>query len=337
MRISVIGAGAIGGLIAAYLYEQDTDVTLIVKPGRASEIGETGLRIKGVRGIKNIKVPVRDRLEQEYDLVILATKTQDLKQALDQNKERLAAGAILTTQNGLAADRIVADMFPQTTRFGSIVMFGATFLSPGEIVHNFEGRLVIGPGEKKDVEPLKKLEQVLSRAFPCALTPDIAAMKWLKLFLNANNCLPAVLGKSMQETFKDHYNCKVSLQLWREGWELVRRAGIELADLPDFPAERIFKLISMPAEASAGVFSNIMTGLSDEPLYGSVLQSIKRGRPSEVDYINGEFVRLAEAQGHKAPLHQRMVQMVHTVERNHQFFNEEQLRRFTKELVEHNG
>jgi len=324
-------------LIAAYLYDQKVDVTLIVKPDQIPALTSSGLRIKGVRAEKVMKVPVRDRLDQEADLVILAVKTQDLESVLDQNWDRLLACPVLTTQNGLAADRIVAERLPKASRFSSIVMFGATYLSPGEIMHNFEGRWVIGSDRDQDFELLKSYETVLSKAFPCVLTQDIAAMKWLKLFLNANNCLPAVLGKSMQETFGDLYNCKVSLKLWREGWDLIRQAGINVKDLPDFSVERIIKLTSMPADTSADIFSNIMTKLSEEPLYGSILQSIKRGRPSEIDYINGEFVNLAKSIGQKAPLNERMVQMVHTVERNNQFFNEEQLFRFTKELVEKNG
>jgi len=337
MKISVIGAGAIGGLIAGYLREKDQDVILIAKPEQTSALSTSGLRVKGVRGDKNIFVSVSDRLEQKCDLVILAIKTQDLAQVLAQNQPLLSDKFILTTQNGLAADRIVAEQCPPAVRFSSIVMFGATHLSPGEIVHNFEGQWIMGADRDEDFELLKKYEPILSKAFPCVLTRDIAAMKWLKLFLNANNCLPAVLGKSMQETFGDLYNCKISLQLWREGWELLQHAGISVTDLPDFPSERIVKLISMPADASAGIFSNIMTQLSAEPLYGSILQSIKRGRPSEIDFINGEFVKLAESLGQKAPLNERMVQMVHTVERNNQFFNEEQLLRFTRELVDKNG
>jgi len=337
MKITVIGAGAIGGLVAATLCERGEDVVLIAKPEQIFLLKSSGLRINGIRGEKNIPVPVGERIEHKPDLVILATKTQDLQQVLDQNQAFLNDAAILTTQNGLAADRMVAEQCPQAVRFSSIVMFGATYLSPGEIVHNFEGNWIMGAARDEDFELLKKFGPVLSKAFPCVLTQDIAAMKWLKLFLNANNCLPAVLGKSMQETFGDLYNCKISLQLWREGWDLVQQAGINVTDLPDFPAERIVKLISMPADASAGIFSNIMTKLSEEPLYGSILQSIKRGRPSEIDYINGEFVNLAKSIGQKAPLNERMVQMVHTVERNNQFFNEEQLFRFTKELVEKNG
>jgi len=71
------------------------------------------------------------------------------------------------------------------------------------------------------------------------------------------------------------------------------KMGIKLVNLPDFDLEKFRGLTNMPFEQSAQIFSGIMANLSKEPLYGSILQSIKRGKPSEIDYINGEVVNLA--------------------------------------------
>ncbi|MFH0763066.1 MAG: ketopantoate reductase C-terminal domain-containing protein, partial [Candidatus Omnitrophota bacterium] len=80
-----------------------------------------------------------------------------------------------------------------------------------------------------------------------------------------------------------------------------------------------------PILEAAKIFSGIMLNLSKEPLYGSILQSIKRGRASEIDYINGEFVRMAEENNFKAPLNEKLVEMVHQVEKTGKFFSKEQL------------
>jgi 2-dehydropantoate 2-reductase len=72
-----------------------------------------------------------------------------------------------------------------------------------------------------------------------------------------------------------------------------------------------------------------MTNLSKEPLYGSILQSIRRSRPSEIDYINGEFVSLAKEKGYTAPLNEKVVEMVHQVEESNKFFSPKEV---TKEL-----
>ena len=89
----------------------------------------------------------------------------------------------------------------------------------------------------------------------------------------------------------------------------------------------------MPLDESAKIFSSIMLNLSTEPLYGSILQSIQKKRPSEIDYINGEFVRLAASIGQRAPLNERLVQMVHDVEKSGKFISEDALLNQTREWI----
>ncbi len=333
MKIAVIGAGAIGSLLAGYLAEKNEQVTLIARPAQASVLSRDGLIIEGVRERKLIKLPIGRRLDQKADLVILATKTQDLEKAISENLAYLEGARILTIQNGIRAEKIVAERIGSDNLFSSIVMFGVTYLAPGKIIHNFEGDWILGRSNSATEQALAEIRKVSSKIFPSPLSDDIMGMKWLKLFLNANNCLPALLGKSMQETFKNISICRISLRIWQEGWELVSKAGIKMASLPNFSLERITQLISLPPDTSARIFSDIMTNLSKAPLYGSILQSIWRGRPSEIDYINGEFINLAVSIGQSAPLNKKLVQMVHSVEENKQFFQEEKLINQTKQFL----
>jgi 2-dehydropantoate 2-reductase len=136
----------------------------------------------------------------------------------------------------------------------------------------------------------------------------------------------------MQEAFSDLDISSISIAIWKEGLDIVNKSGINLVSLPDFPLERITKLTSLPNIEGAKIFSGIMSNLSKEPLYGSILQSIKRGKPSEIDYINGEFVRLARENKLGAPLNEKLVQMVHQVEEKNKFFSKEELLNSTKGL-----
>jgi 2-dehydropantoate 2-reductase len=125
----------------------------------------------------------------------------------------------------------------------------------------------------------------------------------------------------------------VSIGIWQEGLRVVNKAGIKLISLPDFPLENLMKLAGMPSGQSAKIFSGIMTNLSKEPLYGSILQSIKRGRPTEIDYINGEFVALAKKNNLNAPLNKKLVEIVHRVEKTNKFFSKEELINQTSKLI----
>jgi 2-dehydropantoate 2-reductase len=333
MKVAVIGAGAVGGLVAGYLTDKGEEVLLVPPPEHVDAIAKNGLTIEGVRGKLRVRLPVKGQLDERTDLVILATKILDLEKSMAQNIAYLKDVPVISVQNGVRAEGIIADCLGAQRLFPSIVMFGATHLAPGKIVHNFEGDWIVGQAKAGPNEMLHGITKVTSKIFPSPESSDIGGMKWLKLFINANNCLPAIVGKSIQETFCHIPLCKISVRIWQEGLDLVTKANIALSSLPAFPVERLSHLVSMPLDEAAKIFSTIMLNLSKEPLYGSILQSIRRKRPSEIDYINGEFVNLAASVGQKAPLNERLVQMVHDVERDGKFLSQDELANQTRDLM----
>ncbi len=332
MKIAVLGAGAIGGLVAGYLKLKAEDVTLLGHSDSVRAIREKGLQISGVRGNFNIKIDVSDKLNNKPDLIILSTKTQNIDAALKDNLKFIQDSNLLTTQNGVQADTIAAKYVSKENIISSIVMFGSTCLEPAKIVHNFEGSWIIGRLFDKNDERVIEISGVLNKIFPAIVAEDLKGMKYLKIFVNANNCIPAILGVSMQEAFSDLDISRISIAIWKEGLDIINKSGINLVSLPDFSLERLTNLTVPPNPEAAKIFSGIMSNLSKEPLYGSILQSIKRGKPSEIDYINGEFVLLAEKNKLKAPLNKRLVEMVHEVEKTHKFFSKEKLLNSTKGL-----
>ena len=326
MKIAVIGAGAIGALVAGYLKLKDEDVSLVGRPESIEAINREGLKISGVRGDFKVEIQARATLDYKPEVVILATKTQDLETALEDKLDLIKDALVLTTQNGVQAERIAAKYLSQENILSSIVMFGSTYLKPGEVLHNFEGSWILGSiFSGQPAVKTVSLSPVLNKAFPVLLSEDILGMKYLKIFVNANNCIPAILGVSMQEAFSDIEISRVSINIWKEGFGIVSQAGLKLSSLPGFPVENITKLISIPSGEAAKVFSGIMMKLSKEPLYGSILQSIKRGRNSEIDYINGEFVNIAKEHKLNAPINNRLVDMVHQVEASGRFFTKDEL------------
>ena len=339
MKIAVIGAGAIGGIVAAYLKKAGEDIVLVGRPDQVDIINAKGLTIRGVRGTETIKLPALARLDQVYDLVIFAVKTQDIEEAFAHNSEFLeSTPLVLTTQNGVQADNILSSHFERERQLSSIVMFGATYKGPGplssrdqvpsvEITFNFEGDWIIG----RPLTPLDptahKITEILGKAFNVKASTNIMGQKYLKLFVNFNNCIPALIGKSMQETFADLDLCRLSIMLLKEGLDVITQANIELVSLPDFPKERILGLVQMPMDQAAGIINKTLTNLSKEPLYGSILQSIMRGRSSEIDFINGEIVQLANHFKMPPTLNGKIVDMVHEVERTGKFFSVEEVKK----------
>lgn len=321
MNIAVIGAGAIGSTIAAYLSKSGQDITLIGRQDQVDAIASNGLRVSGVRGTETFNLQVALHIEKKYDMVIFTVKTPDIYDAYVQNHEYLDDALILTTQNGVQADNILSTHFEKENMISSIVMFGATYVKPGEVIFNFDGNWIIGRPFISNGLVVEEVADALRSAFSVEISNDIMGMKWLKLFVNFNNCLPALIGKSMQETFSDMDFCRISIMLLKEGIDIVNNAGIVLVSLPKFPSDRITGLVAMPQDQAAGIINKTLTSLSKEPLYGSILQSIIRKKPSEIDYINGEIALLAKNIGMTAPLNRKVVDMVHHVEHQGTFFD----------------
>jgi 2-dehydropantoate 2-reductase len=323
MKIAVIGAGAIGSVVAGYLTKAGEDVVLVGRKDQVDAINANGLSIKGVRGQEIIQVKALTRLDCNYDLTIFTVKTQDIEDAYQHNAEFLEQGLVMTSQNGVQSDNILSGHYDRDKVISSIVMFGATYIKPGQVTLNFEGDWIVGKPFSPNDPTVQQIADILRQAFKVSVTDEIIGMKWLKLFVNFNNCIPALTGKSMQETFADMDMCRLSILLLKEGVDIVQKAKVNIVSLPGFPKERTLGMASMSVDQAAGIINKVLTTLSKEPLYGSILQSIMRGKTSEIDFINGEVVQLASHLRIEAPLNERVVDLVHQVERTGKFLDTE--------------
>lgn len=334
MKVAVIGLGAIGGLVACYLKSRGVNVVAVGRREQRDAVEQGGFILSGVRGRSVVYLDIKQRLEEPVDLAIITVKTQDIRDAVENSRNYLVQGDILSAQNGVRADRLLSMMLGEARVISSIVMFGATYEPYNKLVHNFEGNWLIGRPFGRNDEKVKSIVEFLKVAFPAVEADDIQAMKWTKIFLNSSNALPALLGKSIQETYADMDMCALALRLQKEGFELLEKIDITPANMPDFDVEKLKNLTAMPAQQAAPIFSSIMVNLSKEPLYGSVLQSIRRGRPSEIDYINGEFANQGKLNGIDTLLNSRIVELVHRVEKTRKFLSREEILKAVKDAEE---
>jgi 2-dehydropantoate 2-reductase len=204
-------------------------------------------------------------------------------------------------------------------------MFGATYFPYNRLVHNFEGSWLIGRPSGSNDGPVTEVADFLKVAFNVEAVDNINGMKWTKIFVNMSNALPAIVGKSMQETYADLRMCSMALRLLKEGFDAAEKLGITLLSMPDFDVDKLKGLARMPPEQAAPIYSGIMTTLSKEPLYGSILQSLQRGRLTEIDFINGELANQAKLHDVEAKLNTRVTQLVHQVEKTKTFLTFDQV------------
>ena len=111
MKIAILGCGAIGGLFLGYFSQKGFDVSGVVRDYQKEPLLRDGLLIEGVRGDFKIPVKVDTKLNQPVDLVIFATKINNLQEVINDNYEFVKEASVLSTQNGIRADYILGDYF----------------------------------------------------------------------------------------------------------------------------------------------------------------------------------------------------------------------------------
>src|SRR2546423_13785142 len=264
MEIIVLGAGAIGSLYGAKL-AAGNDVRLVGRAEHVAAINSHGLRIEG---IESQVVPVRaatalDHLGPEA-LIVLTTRVPDSAAALRPIASLVRDDTtILCLQNGIGSERIARTALGNRgIVLRGITQFGAIFQSPGVIQFMACGYTLIERHERS-----ARLAAILSAAgLDCRVSPDIGADVWHKLVVNCVvNPITAILGREV--------------------------GGIANPQLEPLKRLVIDECIAVSAAEGVVFESDFLREIDDffRPSHNiaSMLQDLRRGRPTEIDYMNG--------------------------------------------------
>jgi 2-dehydropantoate 2-reductase len=330
-HIAVIGAGAVGSALGALLYRAGQNAVLIARPAHAAAIRQHGLRIDGDMGDFVAPVEAAETLNFRPDLVLLTVKTQDVVSAVKANQAFLNDVPVVTFQNGIRSDEMVASILPREQILSAVVLMHVTYLSPGKVTVVYRGKLMLGrPFGPRDSK-LEHVAHILNQAVPTLVTENIQGAHWLKLIVNLNNALPAITNFTVTQVYADTFLRNLAVGLMREGLRVIVRANIRLESLPEVSVGLTRLINWMPSGIAGRVVAARVRRLTTAwPLWGSTLQSIQRGRLTEIDYLNGEIVEMGKRYGEATPLNAKMVELIHQVERTGQFLSVEEIRRAIK-------
>jgi 2-dehydropantoate 2-reductase len=323
MRLAVIGAGAVGSVVGGLLARAGEDVTLIGRRSHADAVNRDGLRIDGALGELRVRLTATERLDFKPDLALLTMKTQGVAAAARELHPYLHGVPVLTMQNGVRSDELVAEVVGREQLLSSVVLFGATFLEPGSVTYSPKGVLVLGVPFGRIDERTRAIAALLDKAVPTQLSANIAGAHWTKLIVNENNALPAVTGLSIQQVNRHPALRRLSVLMMREAVETIAAAGIKLASLPRLPAAALTTVLRMPLPIATPLLRLSALSLGRSPALGSTLQSVRRGEKTEIDYLNGEVVALGKRTGRPTPYNATVVDLVHQVETTGRFLTAE--------------
>ena len=310
MHVAVIGAGAVGGLLAALLDRAGHDVAVTAR----GDHRDAGITLDGRYGSHVARVTAGESLTTAPDLAILATKGQDAEAALRANAAVLDGVPLLVVQNGLGGIRVAREVLPGSALVGGLALFATSYLSPGCITVTAALPIVLGGAPGTDPTVVERFAGLLRDAMPVEIVDSLEGAQWTKLLVNHVNALPAITGLSVQQTIADPALLRVLAGSLRETVRIANRIGIRFTGLQGIPGWVLPWLGHGPLAVAARLPRLLAKRMGDVPNPGSTLQSIRRGQLTEIDFLNGAVVRVAREHGFDAPINAALVRLVHEVE-----------------------
>ncbi len=305
MRILVIGAGALGGLIGAHLSEAGSDVTLVeVNKARARLLSEMGIFItQDGRDERCVRLEVVSSLEglTPYDLIFVAVKTYQTEDAVRAAMPVVGPGTrFLSLQNGIGNTDVMARIVGSERVLCGITYHSIQHTGPNRI-HFRAGikPIQIAPHTGRITPDIEAIGQLLSGAgLPTDVVPSIDSVIWQKLLHNAVvNPVSAVTGLTCREMLADEDLMSFMRDLCGECIDVMRAHGVPIVDEED-------------------PFRPVMGSLKalgkNRP---SMWQDLTRGQQTEVDAINGAIVDEGKRLGILAPHNKALVHFIHSRER----------------------
>lgn len=302
MKIALVGPGALGCLIGAYLKHRTKEEIYLYDndPHRAKELSANGLKVETSGSQVSVKVNISSSAGEigPCDLVIICVKSYSTEDACKDIKDMVTSStSILTLQNGIGNIQVLNDYFGPERVMGGITNHGSTLLGTGRVRHAGRGDTIIGRADGRVLGPVRDVSNILTRAgFDTKVSKDIDSVIWGKLIINVGiNALTAITRLSNGSLVE----CEECRQLMRtaiqEAVKVVKRKRIKLPY--DDPIQKV---------------ESVCKSTSDN--VSSMLQDLLHQRRTEIDYINGAIVRQAKALGISTPINEVLTNLVRTIE-----------------------
>ena len=279
-----------------------------------------------------------------FDLVIVATQSTRLAAALESVRSRLAPnGKVIVCQNGLPEDR-AARIIGGERVVGCVVSWGASMTEPGRYLRTSRGVCTLGrtasartsaavsldaPAAAADLAAadlaatadLAALARLLECASPAHVAEDFAGVRWSKLAINCcTTTIGAVGGAPLGPLLRHRFARRIALEVFAEVNAVARAAGVrpalvggtlDIEKVSITAAERHLRVGSPSLFVKHSIL--LAVGFKYRRLRSSMLYALERGRPPEIDFLNGEVVRHGQALGVPTPMNHALVETIRRI------------------------
>ena len=336
-RIAVLGAGAVGSCIGAYLALEGYDVTLVDQwPAHVDRMKSDGLTVRDPE--KEFTVPVKalhlcevSGLQHQFDIVFLAVKSYDTLWSTYFIAPYLKPmGLMLSAQNGMN-DELVASVVGFDRTAGCVVQLGAATYEPGYVVRTEPiavHTITVGELSGAATPRVRNVADLLRAVGPSEVTSNIRGARWSKMVINCmGNALAGLLGPEASSLSQEQQELAalIRMVLGREVVLVAQELGVEVEPIYGVSVQE-FAEATTP-DALTALRAKVESGSRDRsvtpdqarflgvPPRASLLQDVIKGRRTEIDSLNGYVVHRGREVEVSIQLNQTMVELVKKVER----------------------
>lgn len=313
--IAVFGAGSIGCYVGGRLAAAGSRVLLIGRAYQAGVLAGQGLTISDFEGFRAHLEPDQLMFSTDpgaaaaADLVLITVKagaTDAAARALEFFLKRNAV--VISLQNGLHNLPQLAQRLREQTVLGGMVPFTVMQPGPGHFHQGSAGDLQV------ERSPLLTpfLPEFEAAGLPLLQVDDIVAVQWAKLLLNLNNAINGLSSLPLRQELAQRPFRRVLAEAQREALALLRQRGQHLARLTPLPAAWLPAVLELP-DPLFRLLANRLLAL-DPQARSSLQDDLDAGRRTEIDWLQGEVLRLARELHGAAPVNARLLELVHQAE-----------------------
>lgn len=316
--ITIVGAGAIGGTIGAYLDEAGYDVTLVdVSNEHISTIRESGLRITGVRDdrIFRPRAILAEDLRGPLGPIFLCVKGHFTEGAVRELEPLLAPdGYIVSLQNGLN-EALIAERVGRERTVGAFVHFGADLLEPGLIQLGYEETIRIGELNGRITPRLESLREAFGHAMPTRVTENIWGYLWGKLVFGATGFVVSCVDAPVAEIIDDPLGRSLCRAASVEAYLVARMQVDKVEPIGEFEPEMFAPGKDMEARADETLMelANVWRGTIKQHM--GIWRDLKvKKRKTEVDMQVGQIVAMGRERDVPTQVNAATLEVVHEIE-----------------------
>ena len=318
-RNAIYGAGSLGTVLGAYITKNGGQVDLINRNKAHVEI----LNTKGAKiiGTVDMTVPVTaitpDQMEGKYDVIVLLTKQLFNKDVVTMLKDYLSEeGVIVTLQNGIPEPGI-AEIVGANHTMGCAVEWGAALIEPGVCeLTSAPDSLSFHMGKLDGItdKQVKMVKDLLELMCPVHEEENLMGARWSKLLINATfSGLGTVVGGVFGDVSEDKDAQKVAIRCMKECIDVGHATGTEFAPVQGKNIVGLF-YYKGALKRALGCMLLPIAMKKHRLIEPSMLQDLKKGKPCEVDAINGVVCEFGRKHNVPTPINDKIVEIIKKIQ-----------------------